>query len=74
MADVQFFVVLGPDGAGKSSVMAETSARLPEWRMVSTDEAFLGAKHGLLTELRRSLVKQPDVARTADAVLEVLTR
>lgn len=58
MADLQFFVVLGPDGAGKSSVMAETSARLPGWRMVSTDEAFLGAEHGLITELRRNLVKQ----------------
>lgn len=57
MTDRQFFVVLGPDGAGKSSVMAETSARLPGWRTVSTDDAYLGVEHGLIAELRQNVFR-----------------
>lgn len=55
MTDSRFVVLLGPDGAGKSSVMAELSARLPGWRAVSTDEGFVGAEHGLIGRLRRAV-------------------
>lgn len=54
--DSRFVVLLGPDGAGKSSVMAELSARLPGWRAVSTDEPFVAAEHGLVGRLRRAVV------------------
>lgn len=57
MTDRPFFVLLGPDGAGKSSVMTEVAARLPGWRMVSTDDEFVGVEHGLIRQLRRNVVK-----------------
>ncbi|MER6090768.1 hypothetical protein [Streptomyces bluensis] len=50
-----FFVLLGPDGAGKSSVMRRLAGLLPEWRMVSTDSAFVAPEHTLITRLRRDL-------------------
>ncbi|WP_406690579.1 hypothetical protein REH65_32570 [Saccharopolyspora sp. ID03-671] len=50
-----FFVLLGPDGAGKSSVMGRLAELLPEWRLVSTDSAFVTPEHILITRLRRDL-------------------
>jgi hypothetical protein len=37
--------------------MAETSARLPGWRTVSTDDAYLGVEHGLIAELRQNVFR-----------------
>lgn len=51
-----FFVLLGPDMAGKSSVMAAAARRLSGWRLVSTDDAFVTAEHDLITRLRRSVL------------------
>ncbi|MGX9885424.1 hypothetical protein [Streptomyces sp. NPDC002276] len=56
MNDRPFHVLLGPDGAGKSSVMAEIAHRLPTWRTLSTDDAFVGPEHGLVTRLRHDVV------------------
>ncbi|MFI0909811.1 hypothetical protein [Streptomyces abikoensis] len=58
MADRPFYVLLGPDGAGKSSVMAEVAARLPGWRTLSTDDAFVSPGHELVTRLRREVVQE----------------
>jgi thymidylate kinase len=51
-----FFVLLGPDSAGKSSAMREISATTPSLRLVSTDTSFVGAEHELIARLRRSVV------------------
>ncbi|SCF77236.1 hypothetical protein [Streptomyces sp. MnatMP-M17] len=61
----QFYVLLGPDGAGKSSVMAELSAALPGWRTLSTDDELVTAEHRLITQLRRNVIK--DVLPGLDA-------
>ncbi|TPQ18653.1 hypothetical protein FGD71_030085 [Streptomyces sporangiiformans] len=37
--------------------MAEVGARLPGWRMLSTDNAFLGPEHELVRRLRRHVVE-----------------
>ncbi|MEU1779074.1 hypothetical protein ABZ545_06220 [Streptomyces abikoensis] len=58
MADRPFYVLLGPDGAGKSSVMAEVAARLPGWRTLSTDDTFVSPGHELVTRLRREVVQE----------------
>jgi thymidylate kinase len=58
VTDRRFVVLLGGDGAGKSSVMAEMAARRPGWRMVSTDEEFVAAEHGVISQLRRATVEQ----------------
>jgi thymidylate kinase len=56
MAGPPFYVLLGPDYAGKSATMAEL-ARVPgRWRLVSVDEPFLGPDHALVSRLRRLLV------------------
>ncbi|WP_329214536.1 hypothetical protein OG352_04445 [Streptomyces sp. NBC_01485] len=55
MSERRFSVLLGPDGAGKSSVMGRLAEALPEWRMVSTDSAFVAPEHALVTRLRRDL-------------------
>lgn len=57
MTERLFYVLLGPDGAGKSTVMSEIADRLPGWRTLSTDDAFVGPRHGLVTQLRRNVVK-----------------
>ncbi|MDI5968814.1 hypothetical protein POF50_005555 [Streptomyces sp. SL13] len=51
-----FFVLLGPDYAGKSSVLAEFADRTPEWRIVSSDREFLDPGHALIARLRRDLM------------------
>ncbi|MDT0269240.1 hypothetical protein RM844_23425 [Streptomyces sp. DSM 44915] len=55
MTGPAFWVLLGPDGAGKSSVMARLAGALPDWRLVSTDRAFVAPEHGLITRLRRDV-------------------
>ncbi|MET9496320.1 hypothetical protein [Streptomyces sp. NPDC006552] len=55
--DRPFYVLLGPDGAGKSSVMTEIADRLPGWRTLSTDDAFVGPEHRLVTRLRHDVVE-----------------
>ncbi|WP_315904266.1 hypothetical protein [Streptomyces sp. ASQP_92] len=52
-----FYVLLGPDGAGKSSVMAEVAARLPGLRTLSTDHGLVGPGHALVGALRRNVVE-----------------
>ncbi|RBM14138.1 AAA family ATPase [Streptomyces sp. PT12] len=55
MTGPAFWVLLGPDGAGKSSVMERLARTLPGWRLVSTDRAFVAPEHALITRLRRDL-------------------
>ncbi|MGP3966755.1 hypothetical protein [Streptomyces sp. 6N223] len=57
MTDRPFYVLLGPDRAGKSSVMAEMASALPGWQTVSTDDDLVAGEHGLVTRLRRMVVK-----------------
>jgi thymidylate kinase len=52
----QFSVLLGPDYAGKSSVMTELRATVPDWQLVSVDGAFLGAERAVLSRLKHALV------------------
>lgn len=52
----EFSVLLGPDYAGKSSVMAELRATAPDWRLVSVDTPFVAAEHTVLLRLKRALV------------------
>jgi thymidylate kinase len=52
----KFSVLLGPDYAGKSSVMAELRAAVPDWRLVSVDTPFVAAEHSVLLGLKRALV------------------
>ena len=51
-----FSVLLGPDYAGKSSVMAELRATVPDWRLVSVDTPFVGPEHTVLSRLKHALV------------------
>ncbi|MFB6806821.1 hypothetical protein [Streptomyces sp. NPDC056387] len=55
MSGRRFHVLLGPDGAGKSSVMRRLVTMLPEWRMVSTDSAFVAPEHALIPRLRQDV-------------------
>lgn len=52
----KFSVLLGPDYAGKSSVMAELRATVPDWHLVSVDAPFVAAEHTVLSGLKRALV------------------
>ncbi|MCX4238829.1 hypothetical protein [Streptomyces ortus] len=56
----RFFVLLGPDYAGKSSVLTELRRSATPWRLVSLDDTFLAPEHALIARLRRDVVK--DVA------------
>ncbi|MFG3497321.1 hypothetical protein [Streptomyces sp. NPDC047928] len=56
--DRRFFVLLGTDGAGKSSAMAEIARRWPQWRLISTDSAFVGPEHGLIPRLRHDVLHE----------------
>lgn len=55
MSGRRFHVLLGPDGAGKSSAMGRLVSMLPEWHMVSTDSAFVAPEHALVTRLRQDV-------------------
>ncbi|MGW3950964.1 hypothetical protein ACWEKM_08400 [Streptomyces sp. NPDC004752] len=76
MRDRHFYVLLGPDGAGKSSVMAELARTLPGWRTLSTDDDLLAGDHGLITRLRRDVVGEvlPELGRvySADFLAQLL--
>ncbi|MEZ0072037.1 hypothetical protein [Planotetraspora sp. GP83] len=66
MADAGFFVLLGPDGAGKTTAMKEIARRLPSVRLVSTDAGLVRSEHALIARLRRSVVEEvlPGLGRT----------
>ena len=54
----RFCVLLGPDYAGKSSVLAQLAGAASPWRCVSVDDEWLAPEHRLLTDLRRHLVRE----------------
>ena len=51
-----FYVLLGPDYAGKSSTMTALAREPSPWRFVSVDDEFTKPGHGLVGELRRRLL------------------
>jgi thymidylate kinase len=51
--DPEFYVLLGPDYAGKSAVLSALASSMPDWRYISVDAEFLGAEHAWITGLRR---------------------
>ncbi|HEU5475253.1 MAG TPA: hypothetical protein VFV67_31810 [Actinophytocola sp.] len=51
-----FLVLLGPDYAGKSTVMRELAAGEPTWRLLSVDDEFLAPEHGVLSRLKSDLM------------------
>ncbi|MBB4908417.1 hypothetical protein [Actinophytocola algeriensis] len=53
----RFCVLLGPDYAGKSSVLAEFARTAAPWRCVSVDDDGLAPEHRLLADLRRRLAR-----------------
>lgn len=54
----RFCVLLGPDHAGKSSVLNEIAGAASPWRGVSVDDDWLAPEHRLLADLRRQLVRE----------------
>jgi len=52
--DERFAVLLGPDYAGKSSVMAALAKADTPMRLVSVDSAFLAPEHAVVADLRRA--------------------
>jgi thymidylate kinase len=52
-----FFVLLGPDYAGKSTAMTELANSSWPWRFISVDDSFLSPGHALISRLRRHVVK-----------------
>jgi thymidylate kinase len=54
--DPAFHVLLGPDYAGKSSVMTALRSEEPDWQLLSIDGAFLRPEHSLVADLRHALV------------------
>ncbi|RBM06234.1 AAA family ATPase [Streptomyces sp. PT12] len=55
MTESPCVVLIGADGAGKSSVLRDLATRLPHWRIASTDDTFLGESHRLIADLRGRL-------------------
>lgn len=53
----RFCVLLGPDYAGKSSVLGELARAASPWQCVSVDDERLAPEHRLLADLRRRLVR-----------------
>ncbi|CAM5687205.1 hypothetical protein [Streptomyces aurantiogriseus] len=51
-----FCVLLGPDHAGKSTVMERLRGSGAPWRLLSVDDRFLGPEHALIGRLRREVV------------------
>lgn len=56
--DPSFFVLLGPDYAGKSTAMRELAHSMPSWHFFSVDSTFLEPRHKLVTKLRRQLITE----------------
>ncbi|MEV0319431.1 hypothetical protein ACIBKX_37670 [Streptomyces sp. NPDC050658] len=52
-----FCVLLGPDHAGKSTVLDRLRRAEPQWRTLSVDDAHLAPEHALIGRLRRDVVK-----------------
>ena len=57
-ADPSFFVLLGPDYAGKSSAMRELANSMAAWHFISIDNPFVEPRHKLVTKLRRQLMTE----------------
>ncbi|WP_378731884.1 hypothetical protein [Nocardia brasiliensis] len=54
--DNDFYVLLGPDYAGKSTVLSALATG-SQWQLISVDENLLHPRHALLGTLRRHLVE-----------------
>lgn len=70
-----FSVLLGPDYAGKSSIMAELRATAPDLSLVSVDSQFVAPEHAVVSTLKRALVADTlpglGTAFSADFVLSL---
>jgi thymidylate kinase len=53
-----FFVLLGPDYSGKSSIMTKLTESMPGWRFISADDNLLPPGCEPIAKLRRILVKE----------------
>jgi thymidylate kinase len=51
--DPKFYVLLGPDYAGKSAILTALASSTTDWRYISVDDEFLGIEHALIASLRR---------------------
>ncbi|WP_245790481.1 ATP-binding protein [Streptomyces monashensis] len=60
-----FCVLVGPDHAGKSTVLARLERTSPAWRFLSVDDDRLSPEHALISRLRRAAVTE--VAAHPDA-------
>jgi thymidylate kinase len=58
MSGPAFLVLLGPDYAGKSTVMRALAAGEPAWRLLSVDDEFLAPEHGVLSRLKSELIAE----------------
>jgi thymidylate kinase len=54
----RFVVLLGPDYAGKSTLMRELAAAEPFWRLLSVDGGFIAPEHAVLSALKKALFNQ----------------
>lgn len=51
-----FVVLLGPDYAGKSTVMSALRTAAPDWTLVGVDGEFISPEHAVISRLKRALV------------------
>lgn len=58
MFEPEFVVLLGPDYAGKSTVLRGLATAQPSWRLLSVDGEFLAPEHAVLTPLKKALFHQ----------------
>ncbi len=76
MLDPPFCVLLGPDYAGKSSVLSALGSVASPWHYISVDDEFLGPEHTLLADLRRQLVRDAlprlDATYSVDFVMSLM--
>ncbi|MFI9173094.1 dTMP kinase [Streptomyces lincolnensis] len=52
-----FCVLLGPDGAGKSTALGRLREDAPPWRLLSVDDGFLRPEDAVIGRLRREVVR-----------------
>ncbi|GAA2677416.1 MULTISPECIES: hypothetical protein [Actinosynnema] len=58
MPEPGFLVLLGPDYAGKSTLLRALAARHPDWRLLSVDDEFLAPEHRVVTSLKAQLATE----------------